>query len=81
MAVGGIQKEHTWFAVVVRLSDDFLEQMQQLKKIGFTEARDFGPEEASKLYFTGRTDELSPSALGSLSSSILRIAHLMKARV
>ncbi|OGO18620.1 MAG: hypothetical protein A2Z15_02260 [Chloroflexi bacterium RBG_16_50_11] len=55
--------------------------MQQLKKIGFTEARDFGPEEASKLYFTGRTDELSPSALGSLSSSILRIAHLMKARV
>ncbi len=54
---------------------------EHLKKIGFSEVSDFGPEEANKLYFAGRTDELSPSALDGLSSSALRLAHLMKARV
>jgi len=49
--------------------------------MGFTEVQDFGPEEANNLYFAGRTDELSPYALDGLSISILRIAHLMKARV
>ena len=34
----------------------------QVRKLGFSEVWDFGPEEASPLYFAGRTDGLGPPA-------------------
>ena len=51
----------------------------RLKEMGFAKVSDFGPEQAYALYLSGRTDEISPSALEGLSWSMLRIAHLMKA--
>ena len=44
---------------------------EQVRKLGFSEVWDFGPEEASPLYFAGRTDGLGPPAH----------LHLMGARV
>ena len=54
---------------------------ERLKNTGFTDIEDFGPEEAKMLYFTGRNDDLSSTSLDRLSVSVLRTAHLMKARV
>lgn len=54
---------------------------ERLKEMGFNEVSDFGPEEANALYLVTRTDDISRSALEGLSWSMLRIAHLMKARV
>lgn len=54
---------------------------ERLKNTGFTDIEDFGPEEAKMLYFTGRNDDLSSISLDRLSVSVLRTAHLMKARV
>jgi methyltransferase (TIGR00027 family) len=44
---------------------------EQVRKLGFSEVWDFGPGEASPLYFAGRTDGLRPPAN----------VHLMGARV
>jgi methyltransferase (TIGR00027 family) len=44
---------------------------QQVRKLGFVEVSDFGPEEAEKRYFTGRTDGLRTPAFD----------HYMRARV
>ncbi len=30
IAVGGIQKQHSWFAIVVRLLDDLIEQLARI---------------------------------------------------
>lgn len=54
---------------------------EHLKEMGFAEVWDFGPEDANAIYFAGRIDGLSPSALNQLSYSVLRTAHFMKARV
>ena len=44
---------------------------EQVRKLGFSEVWDFGPEQASPLYFAGRTDGLGPPPH----------LHLMGARV
>jgi hypothetical protein len=44
---------------------------QQVRKLGFAEVSDFGPEEAEKRYFTSRTDGLRTPAFD----------HYMRARV
>ena len=38
-------------------------------------------EDAKALYFNGRTDELSPSVLDGLFASVIRLFHIMKAKV
>jgi methyltransferase (TIGR00027 family) len=45
--------------------------IEQVRKLGFSEVWDFGPEEASRLYFAGRADGLRPLASD----------HIMGARV
>lgn len=45
--------------------------VEQVRKLGFSEVWDLGPEEAGRLYFAGRTDGLKP----------LASEHFMGARV
>jgi methyltransferase (TIGR00027 family) len=47
------------------------ELAEQVRKLGFAEVSDFGPEEARARYFAGRSDGLRPSAA----------SHYMRARV
>ena len=54
---------------------------ERLKETGFAGVWDFGPEEANNLYFTGRTDGLSPSVLDGLSASTIKLFHIVKAQV
>jgi O-methyltransferase involved in polyketide biosynthesis len=44
---------------------------EQVRKIGFAEVSDFGPDDAAARYFNDRTDGLRPSALN----------HYLRARV
>jgi methyltransferase (TIGR00027 family) len=60
---------------------DPTELVKKLKEMGYTDLRDFGQKEANELYFSGRADELSSTALDRLSVHLLNSAHLMKARV
>jgi len=53
---------------------------KQLKGMGFTEVKDFGPKDAADLYLSSRSDEISARALG-LQACVLEAEHLMKARV
>jgi methyltransferase (TIGR00027 family) len=65
MAVAGARSEPL---------QSFFEPVQlaeQVRKLGFAEVSDFGPDEAQARYFIGRTDGLRPSALN----------HYMRARV
>ena len=76
VAAGRARTSEPWLTMF-----DPVSLAERLKETGFVKVRDFGPEEANTIYFTGRTDELSPSELNRLSSSALRIGHFMKAIV
>lgn len=57
------------------------ELMERLKALGFSEIWDFGPGDANTRYFNSRTDGLSASVLEQLPASVIRLFHIMKARV
>jgi len=73
---GGRQQPEPWISFF-----DPQDLAERVRQTGFKEVADFGPDEANRLYFAGRSDELSVSVLDNLTSSTLRIAHLMKAMV
>jgi methyltransferase (TIGR00027 family) len=66
---------------LVRSQMDPLILSQRLMNSGFSETRDFGPQEAYSLYLNGRTDDLSPTVMDGLFASLLRLFHIMNARV
>ena len=76
VAGGKTNPDEPWLSMF-----DPVELAERVKETGYSEVWDFGPEEANANYFSGRTDQLSPTALDGLPLNLFRIAHLMKARI